>query len=72
MKKAKLVGALVAVVLSLVLILQNTQTVDIRFLFFSVTMPNAVLVGFTLLIGIALGILVAFVISSRRVASRKE
>jgi len=72
MKKLKLVGALTAIVLSVILILQNTQPVETTFLFLKITMPNAVLLGLTLLIGIALGILAALATSSRRDRKKKQ
>ncbi|MEI6613627.1 MAG: lipopolysaccharide assembly protein LapA domain-containing protein, partial [Chrysiogenales bacterium] len=65
MKRMKLVGMLTAVVLSVIVILQNTQPVETRFLFIKITMPNAILLGLTLLIGIAIGILVALTRSSK-------
>lgn len=40
-------------------ILQNNNPVETRLLFFSFTMPNAILLGLTLLIGIAVGMLVS-------------
>ena len=36
MNRAKLIGALAAAALSLIVILQNTQTVETRFFFFKV------------------------------------
>jgi lipopolysaccharide assembly protein A len=66
MKKLKLVSALTAVLLIVIVILQNTQSVTTKFLFFTISMPNAVLIGLTLLIGIASGILVALTLSGKR------
>lgn len=57
MKRLKLISALTAILLTVVVILQNTQPVTTKFLFFTVTMPNAVLIGITLLIGVAAGII---------------
>lgn len=71
MKRVKLIGVLMAVVLCLIAILQNTQPVETRFLFLKITMPNAILLGLTLLMGVAIGILVALIVSSKRVASGK-
>ena len=59
MKKAKLIGVLIAAVLTVILILQNTQPVETMFLFMRVTMPNAVLLGLTLLVGISIGLLIS-------------
>jgi uncharacterized integral membrane protein len=66
MKKLKLIGALTAVLLSVIVILQNTQPVQTKFLLVTITMPNAVLLGITLLIGIAIGILVSLTLSGKR------
>ena len=71
MKKAKLIGVLTAVVLSLIVILQNTQPVETRFLFLKFAMPNAVLLGLTLLLGVAIGILMALIGFSKRRSTKK-
>jgi putative membrane protein len=71
MKRVKLIGVLTAVVLSIIVILQNTQPVVTRFLFIKITMPNAILIGLTLLIGIAMGILIALTTSSKRDTIKK-
>lgn len=67
----KLLATLAAILLSLIVILQNTQTVETRFLFITVTLPNAALLGITLLIGIVLGILVALSLTSAKRKSEK-
>lgn len=59
MAKAKMIAALLLIAAGLIVVLQNTQPVETRLLFMSVTMPRAVLLIITLLIGIAVGILVA-------------
>lgn len=61
MKKTrlKLVIGFILVVLSIIVVLQNTTPVDTRILFITMTMPRAVLLFITLLVGIALGILIA-------------
>ncbi len=66
MKRVKLIGVLTAVVLSLIVILQNTQEVKMRFLFLDFTMPNAVLLGLALLAGVAIGLLTALIMMSKR------
>ncbi len=71
MKKAKLTGVLAAIVLGLVVILQNTQAVETRFLFLRFTAPNAVLLGLALLVGVAIGILLALVVGSKKGAAGK-
>lgn len=71
MKRMKLIGVLAAVVLGLIVILQNTQPVETRFLFIKITMPNAILLGLTLLVGMAIGIFLALIMSGKRDAARK-
>jgi len=71
MKRVKLIGVLTAVVLSLIVILQNTQPVETRFLFLKITMPNTILLGLTLLVGVAIGILTALIMSSKRDTNKK-
>jgi uncharacterized integral membrane protein len=59
MKRAKIIGALIAAVLGVIVILQNTQPVEVVFLFMRIAMPIAVLLGLTLLIGISIGLLIS-------------
>ena len=66
MTKAKLIAALVLVAITITVVLQNTQPVETRLLFVTVTMPRAALLGITLLIGIAVGILVSLGLTARR------
>ncbi|NLG35018.1 MAG: DUF1049 domain-containing protein [Lentisphaerae bacterium] len=66
MKKAKLIGVLVAALLGLTVMVQNRQPVETRFLFLTFTMPNAVLLGLTLLVGAAIGLLIALLLSGHR------
>ena len=66
MVRAKLIAALMLVAVGLIVVLQNTQLVETRFLFMAVTMPIAALLTLTMLIGIAVGILVALGLSGRR------
>jgi len=66
MQRIKLIGSLTAVLLIVIIILQNTQPVETRILFISITMPNAILIGLTLLIGVAAGILITLTLSGKR------
>jgi uncharacterized integral membrane protein len=66
MARAKLIAAFVLVVVGLIVVLQNTQPVETRFLFMAVTMPIAALLAITLLIGIAVGMLVALGLSGKK------
>ena len=59
MKRFKMISIAVLAVLGVIIILQNTEQVETRILFFSFTMRRAFLLMSTTLIGFALGILVA-------------
>ena len=54
--KMKIVGIAAVVVLVVVVVLQNTQAVETKLLFLTVTMPNAALLFGTLIIGFAIGV----------------
>lgn len=66
MVRAKQIAALVLVAVVLIVVLQNTQPVETKFLFISVTMPRAALLAVTMLIGIAVGMLAALSLSGRK------
>ena len=66
MVRVKLITALVLVALVIVVVLQNTQPVETKFLFVTLTMPRAALLGITMLIGMAVGILIALGLSARK------
>jgi uncharacterized integral membrane protein len=57
--KLKIVGIAVIVLIALIVVLQNTQSVETKLLFLTVTMPNAALLFGTLIIGFAIGVLTA-------------
>ncbi|MBN1832430.1 MAG: LapA family protein [Deltaproteobacteria bacterium] len=65
MIKAKLVAAFVLVVVLLIVVFQNTQPMETKFLFMSVTMPRAALIAVTFLIGLAVGVLAALSLAAR-------
>jgi len=65
MVRTKQIAALVLVAVVLIVVLQNTQPVETKFLFISVTMPRAALLAVTMLIGIAVGMLAALSLSGR-------
>ncbi len=69
-KRIRVWGIVVASLLAGVLILQNTESVDTRLLFVTVSMPRAALLLATLLAGFALGVLVGF--RWRRSAQRDD
>ena len=70
MAKLKLITALALVLLTLVVVLQNTEPVATRFLFISFTMPRAALLAVTFLVGAAAGILLSFGLTSKRDAKK--
>ena len=63
--KLKIVGIAVIVLIVIIVVLQNTQAVETKLLFLTVTMPNAALLFGTLIIGFAIGVLTAGHIVSR-------
>jgi lipopolysaccharide assembly protein A len=72
MKRYKLWGAIALLVLIVVVILQNTEAVETRFLFMTVTMPRAALLAITLLIGVAAGMLLLLALSGRSIRKITE
>jgi uncharacterized integral membrane protein len=63
----QLVSGLIAA-LTLIVILQNMEVVETRLLFFTVSMPRALLLALTALAGFAAGLLVALRREPRREA----
>jgi uncharacterized integral membrane protein len=59
MNKLKVAAIAVITLVVVVVVLQNTQAVDTKLLFFTVTMPNAALLFGSLSIGFAVGVLTA-------------
>jgi uncharacterized integral membrane protein len=59
MNKLKIVAVAVVALVVVVVALQNTQAVETKLVFFTVTMPNAALLFGTLVIGFAIGVLTA-------------
>ncbi len=62
--KLKIVAIAVVALVVVIVVLQNTQDVDTKLLFTTVTMPNAALLFGTLVIGFAVGVLTAGHIAS--------
>jgi uncharacterized integral membrane protein len=60
MKKIKLIGYLTLLILVLIVILQNTEAMQTDILFMTVSMPRAALLLTTMLIGVIMGIAIAF------------
>ena len=59
MNKLKLVAIASIALIVVVVVLQNTQDVETKLLFLTVTLPNAALLFGTLIIGFAIGVLTA-------------
>ncbi len=59
MNKVKIVAIAVLALVVVVVVLQNTQAVDTKLLFLTVTLPNAALLFGTLIIGFTIGVLTA-------------
>ena len=66
MQKAKLISAVTAILLVIIITLQNTQSVDAKLLFITITAPTAALIGFSLLIGVVAGMLIAMSLSGKK------
>ena len=60
MERFKLISTVILALLGIIVILQNTAPVETKILFLSITMPRAILLMGTTLIGFSLGVLVSF------------
>ncbi len=65
MKGWKVVVLLVLILLAVVILLQNTEVVETRVLFFSLRMPRAVLLLVATAIGFALGLVVSLLVAKK-------
>jgi putative membrane protein len=59
MNKLKIVTIAILGLVVVIVVLQNTQAVETKLLFLTVTLPNAALLFGTLIIGFAIGVLTA-------------
>lgn len=66
MHKAKHILWIVLLVLSIIVILQNTTAVETKILFFTITMPRAVLLLVTALVGYAIGALTTMSLCNKK------
>jgi uncharacterized integral membrane protein len=66
MTRWRLILALVLIILVVIVVIQNTETVDTRLLFFTISMPRALLLCVTFLLGTVSGILLAIWHSARK------
>jgi len=66
MVKVKVIVLLVLLIIAFVIVLQNTEAVETKLIFATVTMPRALLLFTTTIIGFAAGVLVALSLSKKR------
>jgi uncharacterized integral membrane protein len=71
MKKVTLIIILIVAVLGIIVVLQNTQAVDTRILFITVTMPRAVLLFVATMFGFAVGVLVSIALLRKSKSGKK-
>lgn len=64
--KLRIAGIAIAAILVLVVVLQNTDTVETKLLFITVSVPRAALLFGTLIVGYVLGIFTATRMVSRK------
>ena len=72
MSKAKIIVASIAVVLMIIVVAQNTQSVETRILFVTLAMPRAVLLMLTFGIGAVVGLLVALTLSGKKKTKQSD
>ena len=65
MERFKMITTGILALLGTIIILQNTAPVETKILFLTITMPRAILLIGTTLIGFALGVLVSFYFQRR-------
>lgn len=70
--QVKLILAIVLVVLTVIVVLQNTAPVETRILFMTLEMPRAALLALTLLIGMLAGCLLTLVAIRRGSDSKSQ
>lgn len=66
MTRTKIVIAVIAVILIAIIGLQNTESVDATILFFSANVPLAALLLLSFVVGVIVGLLVAFALAVKR------
>lgn len=72
MKKMKTIVIIVLTLSVFIVILQNTQAVETRLLFLTITMPKALLIIVTLLVGFALGVIVTSLLCANSPSHRDD
>jgi len=71
MKNFKTITIAVVILLVLIVILQNTQAVETKFLFVTVTMPRAFLLMMTFLFGFIAGLLIKLRLEGKKTKKTK-
>ena len=72
MQKLKIVSVALVGLLVLIVVLQNTESVETRVLFFSITMPRAALLFGALVAGFVVGVFTAGNVLTRLKGSQQE
>ncbi len=65
MKATKSITAAILLVLVIIIVFQNTEVVETRLLFATLSMPRALLLGLTLLIGVVIGLILGTKLQGR-------
>jgi uncharacterized integral membrane protein len=71
MKKAKVIGIILISILALIIFLQNTESVETKLLFMTVTMSRALLLILTFLVGFAAGLVTTSYILRKSTKSKE-
>lgn len=70
--KLRIGGAAILALLCVIIALQNTETIEARILFMSLTMPRAFLLFGTTAIGFTIGVLVTLILKGRMKAPARS
>lgn len=70
--KPKLISALVVIILFVVFLVQNTQMVTLRLYFWKISMSQIILILLVLLVGFALGYIVAKVTKQKKTPTEQK
>jgi len=72
MKKVKIITVVVILLLALIVFLQNTQAVETKFLFLTVTMPRVLLLFVTFVLGFVGGLITASYVLQKPAKSKEN
>lgn len=70
MARLKLYTAIALIVIVLIVLFQNREPVEAKLLFATITMPRAALLGVTLLVGMAAGVLLTLGLSRKSIRKK--